>query len=117
MKEIKNVTLYKCDFCGKEYKRKHACITHEERCGSNPKNDRACFNCDNIHKTKVSIYFENGYGEWEEDREILYCDEVKTFLYPPSVERKGNSFLQEDINDGEIENNPMPKECIYCQPF
>ena len=115
MKVLKNITLYKCDYCGKEYKREKNCIKHEDRCSSNPVNDRACFYCESIEKTKVNIYIDE--YETTEKRETLYCKEVKTFLYPPSVEHKGNAYLQEDIGDGDVENNPMPTKCKHCPSF
>jgi len=113
MKIIENVTLYKCDHCGKEYKRKYYAEKHEKQCSSNPDNYKPCLYCENLIKKKASILFDTYHGEHREGRDLLYCEKIKSFLYPPKVEFKGNAFLQEDIEDGETENKPMPKECNH----
>ena len=62
MNEIKNVTLYACDHCGKKYQRRHHCVHHEQyMCAKNPNNQHACFS--------VS---ECGYLKREKKEESLY---------------------------------------------
>jgi hypothetical protein len=103
--KIETREIYKCDFCNKLYQRKNAAIKHEAACNFNPANFRACFGCHFMNKKKVELYFNNNEAE---EREILHCDKLKIFLYPPKTERKGNAH---DLGD-EI-NMPMPKECNH----
>jgi hypothetical protein len=40
--------VYKCDWCGKNYLRKHSAAHHEKYCGKNPNNRHACFSCSHL---------------------------------------------------------------------
>lgn len=85
---------------------------HEIACKKNPNNWRVCFECIHIKKQKVSIYEDTYIGEVETVVELLYCSKIDSFLYPPSVERKGNAFeLGDDLNE------PMRKECEHLKHF
>jgi hypothetical protein len=105
MKTIKNVTLYQCEYCKKDYKRKHFAISHEPKCRKNPANDQKCLHgCRHLEKKEVEIYFD--ILDCYNIKELLYCNAKEEFVHPFWVE----GYLQEDIKD-EIPNNPMPEEC------
>lgn len=101
MKTIKT-TIYECEHCGKYYKRKYHCEKHELMCKKNPANQRACFGCSNLSMETTTMY---GYLDNEYDVKLLHCSVKDKFVYPPSVEIKGNALDIGDINE------PMPKEC------
>lgn len=105
MKE-KQITAYFCAHCNKLYQRKHACITHEVYCSSNPDPQRACFSCIHLHKKSVTHYYDTYSGESYEYVTILHCKKLDKFVYPPKVEAKKNWF---DL--GDEFNEPMPKVC------
>lgn len=113
MKIKENVTLYCCEYCGKEYKRQKACETHEVRCGNNPKNYRKCSFCEHLTMKKTEVLHHNFMLQDEYyPVELFYCKKKEHFLFPPSVGYKGNAFNQEDIRD-EVPNEEMPVDCIY----
>lgn len=113
MKVIENITLYQCDHCKRDYKRKHFAIAHEPKCKKNPDNYQICLDgCPELEKKKVEIHFDAYDGDHYEDRELLFCLAKKEFVYPFWVD----GYLSEDIKD-EIPNNPMPKECDECSCF
>jgi hypothetical protein len=100
--------IYRCEHCNKLYQIKNACAKHEELCLKNPKNFRACLNgCVHLNKktTEISYDAPDG-GERYREVELLHCDKLNTFLYPPKVEAKKNWYETSDT-----ENNPMPKVC------
>ena len=100
--------IYKCDFCKKLYQIRRFAELHEKFCSKNPDNDRKCFWCKYFKKKKVVIYCDSSNGEYDFERnlELFYCDKIDSFIYPPKVEHKGNSF---DLNDDS--NEPMRREC------
>ena len=117
MKILENITLYKCEYCGKKYQLKHFCELHEKRCPSNPDNYMACINCENAVKKEmifikeVAYFSENyGVGFTDEERKInaFWCNAKNHWIYPAT--KCNNPILQENIID-EIKNEPMPKEC------
>jgi len=109
MKIIKNVTIYKCDHCGKTYQKKFYCMKHEEMCRQNPANHRPCFDCKYLEMKKIE------YGEIDPNDEefgradALYCNKRKHFVYPPCVKKP---YLEEEDPDA---NWPMPKECEFME--
>lgn len=111
--KTKNVTLYICSHCKKEYKRKHACVNHELICLKNPVNRRACFGCNHLKKKQAFAYYStfNG-GEMERKITLFHCEKINSFLYPPNVEAKGNAF-----DMGDDLNQPMLKYCKVSEPF
>ena len=111
MKIIKNATIYKCDFCNRRYERKHFAIKHEIKCSSNPDNWRACQDYTFLEFESATIHTDNYYGEEKFIIDIFKCTKKNVFIYPPKVEHKKNYFLQEGINNSDIENIPMPKKC------
>jgi hypothetical protein len=107
MKTIENVTIYKCDFCNKELKRKHSMAQHETTCLKNPINIRPCFGCPLLTKKETSVYYDNYDGSESELKvQLLYCEAKKHFLYTPKNEHKKNWFEL-----GDESNEPMPTEC------
>lgn len=116
MKTIENITIYKCDFCKKELKRKHAMEKHEKECLNNPINHRACILCTYLVKEKKNVWFENtayhpDYGNEEgEYREVdvLKCDKLKKFMYPYSIEKRD---IVERYPSTFEDQEPMPKQC------
>jgi hypothetical protein len=119
MKTIENVTLYKCDFCKKELKRKHAMEKHEKTCFNNPENHRKCFeSCRYLVQRKIELEIgRDNYDTGEPISRIyngFYCGLKKHFLMPPMVENKDggkNAKYGYDEKGEEVEQESMPKEC------
>jgi hypothetical protein len=110
--------IHECNFCGRYYKRKHFAILHEKKCTKNPINFRPCYGCVHLDKKHVGINLQDHYGDDRYvSKALLFCSETNQYLYTPQVSIKGNAFLQEDIEDGEIVNNPMPKKCDQCKDY
>lgn len=110
MKTITGITLFQCDFCKKDYKRKHHCEKHENQCFKNPKNFRPCFSCHQLTKESVEVQFEGcglygEYAEFFETKEILFCNHFGTFLHTPQNAIKGNAY---ELSEG---NEEMPIQC------
>lgn len=99
--------VYKCDHCRKLYQVKSACIKHEPKCRNNPENHQRCMDgCSSLIKKEITYYQDLSYGERETKREILFCEAKNEGVHPYWI----NGICSDDI-DGEIPNNPMPKEC------
>lgn len=120
MKTIENVTIYKCDFCKKELKRKHAMANHEEKCNNNPDNNRICFNgCQHLERKPIilDIGIDNYHTGEPEQRSYngFYCAMKKQYLIPPFIENKDgkntNAKYGYDSKGDEVEQEFMPKEC------
>jgi hypothetical protein len=107
MEEI-NKTVYKCEYCGKIYQRKHFCINHEKQCIKNLDNFRICNGCRFLSKIETSLYIDTYMGEMERKVNVLFCSKLDCFVFPPKVEHKGNAF-----DFGDKENIPMKKECEF----
>lgn len=99
--KAKDVTIYICDLCNKKYFRKHAAVSHEERCTKNPDNFRPCFTCQFLQKEKIDL----SEGPIRFVASLMHCKKKAVFLHPPSVEKKGNKI---DLGG---ENYPMPRNC------
>ncbi len=116
MKTIENVTLYKCDFCKKELKRKHAMENHEKQCNSNPINFRKCTQgCVHLETERIEVDYETYYdyenGEQQyvkEEKDVFKCTKFDKLMFPYSIEKKDlpNRFPNTYENQ-----EPMPKEC------
>lgn len=116
MKVIENVTLYKCDHCGKKLQRKHAMEAHEKKCSSNPENDRMCSSC--IFLEKVNISYEPHVQSYEGtlNSSICFkCTKKDIFMFPVSFEYSNKGVPPYVEYQGEeIIQQPMLKECdIY----
>ncbi len=113
---IENITLYKCDFCKKELKRKHAMINHELKCNCNPINFRACTNgCKFLDREVIDVDYESYYdyenGEQHyETKQVnaFKCTKFDKIMYPFSIEK--SSALEKHPETFE-DQEPMPKEC------
>lgn len=115
MKIIKNVILYKCEYCGKKYQRKHACHDHEIICNKNPKNRRPCLNgCKHLESIKIlrdrdgnvsaggiPVSYQPSYAN------TFKCTKHDVVMYHPKCEY--SEYLQGIIE--ETDQDPMPKEC------
>lgn len=119
MKTIENVTIYKCDFCSKELKRKYAMEKHEKQCNCNPVNLRPCLNnCHHLERKPVvlGIGREDYFSGEEITKEYngFFCSLKNEYLVHPKAEHK-NEFIKSeptyDINDFEIFQKSMPKNC------
>lgn len=117
MKVIENVTIFKCDFCSKELKRKNAMQKHEKQCYNNPDNFRACFNCcihlESKNDGDNEIHYIAG-GEYnirlERTPNYFFCNKKQIKIYTPNAEFKGLPKLYPDTFEDQ---EPMPKECEY----
>lgn len=106
--------IYKCDHCKKVYQIKSACEKHELRCKKNPDNLKICHGCNFLEKKEVHVNSMYLYGtDHFEKKQMFYCKKVNTYLFPLSIEVTNSQHLQEDIDDGEIPNEPMKKECDH----
>jgi len=122
MKTIENVTLYKCDFCKKELKRKHAMVNHEIRCNNNPVNNRPCLNCC-IHSELKEIQYEVGYDDYNTGESVMktgktfFCSLKKQLMLHPKLEYKENGKYLKNVyqNNEEVEQDWMPKECGFYE--
>jgi len=119
MKIIPNITIYKCDFCKKEMKRKHAMINHEYSCNENPANKKACHFCEHLEEVKKETFFENPYyhpdyndadGEWKKVK-MFRCKKFDKLMYPYSIEKRG---LPNKYPCTFEEQEPMP---VACESF
>lgn len=118
MKTIENVTIYKCDFCKKELKRKHAMKNHEKKCMGNPLNHRPCLNgC--IHLTRKEIEYETGLSNYDTGESVyrkqdsFYCKLKKQFMLHPKLEHREDGKYLKNVyhNEEEVEQDWMPKNC------
>jgi hypothetical protein len=116
MKTIENVTIYKCDFCKKELKRKHAMENHEIKCNCNPLNSRACTNgCTFLEREIIDVDFEirydyeNGETQYSTKQVNAFkCTKFDKLMYPFSIEK--SNALEKHPETFEYQE-PMPKEC------
>lgn len=117
MRVVENVTLYKCDFCKKELKRKHAMESHELRCSRNPLNDRPCLNCP--HLDRKEIEFDTGISTYHGSEPIyrkanaFYCKAKDILLLHPKTQYlEGRNSLNWVLVDGEeVQQFDMPTTC------
>lgn len=110
MKTLSNVTRYRCDHCGKEYKKGHFCEKHEVACSSNPENAIACSFCQFLVEQKKLIV-EGSHSDRYANS--FFCSKKSIGLYPPKVVHKGLLFNHpENFEDEEL----MPKSCELFDP-
>lgn len=127
MKTIENVTLYKCDFCKKELKRKHAMVNHEIKCNGNPENYRPCFNnCKYLERKPITLDIGiDNYNTGEPEQRTyngFYCALKKEYLIPPIIEHKDgkntNAKYGYDEKGEEVEQEFMPEKCdLYSDGY
>lgn len=103
-------TVYKCDFCKKNYLNKGAGERHQVACGKNPANERLCFGCIFLEKKATEVFYDTWQGEQGRTLELFYYEKVKSYLHTPQNELKKNAFdLGDDAND------PMKTECEHFE--
>lgn len=115
MKTIENVTIYKCDFCKKELKRKHAMVKHEEFCNNNPKNCKACHFCEHLETIEKEVEFEkyhqgDGWCDFEPEYKnvkVFRCKKLNKLMFPFSIEKRELHKKYETFSEQE----PMPNDC------
>jgi hypothetical protein len=105
-----NVTVYSCDFCKRKMFRKHAMINHEQYCGSNPKNWRACSACDFMVRKPIEYYFDAYDGEHEGTSKGFYCEHLETYMYPNFLENKRVFIEHPEQFEEQI---PFKKQCVH----
>lgn len=119
MKVLENITIFRCDYCFKEMKRKHSMVNHELICDKNPNNQKACHFCKNLEVIEKEVFFENPYyhpdyndddGEWKSVK-VFRCILFDKLMYPYSIEKRGLPNKYPDTFD---EQEPMP---IVCESF
>lgn len=116
MKTIENITIYKCDFCKKELKRKYAMELHEKLCNNNPENHKKCLSGCNYLETEIididyETYYdhENGEQQYKTERKTVFkCTKLNKLMYPYSIEKKD---LPNRFPNSYDMQEPMPKEC------
>lgn len=111
MKIIENITLYKCEFCGKKLFIKQAMQRHEVKCNKNPENIPACFGCKFLEQTtNESRENHSEYGEVTQGWKAFRCTKLDKMLYPAKVVHKGILERYPESFEGQEQ---MPKECEY----
>src|SRR5580698_8853870 len=86
MQEIKNVSIFKCDFCGKKSFRKGDTTRHEKWCPANPNNKHACFN-DCKHLIRGEEEYE-GRDEYVGKKSTFTCALTMQKMFSYIAERK-----------------------------
>lgn len=104
--KIETKEIYKCEYCNKLYQIKRFAERHEEICFRNPINDRNCLHCRYLDKKDYEEHYDTYRGSDSRILKLFYCDKIKSFLYPPKVEIKGN-----DIELPDEYNEPMKTDC------
>jgi hypothetical protein len=109
----KNVTVYKCEHCGKKLFRKHAMEKHEKFCYRNPANRHICFEgCEYLKREDIKD--ECGGGPVYR-RVGFTCTKLKKPLYSYVAEKRG---LLERFPDDFDDCERMPLECPhYSNPM
>jgi len=105
MKE-KLTTIYKCDFCNKNYLSKRFAIQHEKMCSKNPANHRLCYDCKFLKKKKVYSAQQDDYGGNDIQVEIFFCSKKEIALHRPQ-----NTIKNNVIELSDYENVEMVIEC------
>jgi len=113
-----NITLYKCDFCKKELKRRHAMETHEERCSGNPVNYRPCLGCQHLERKEIQYYagVDDDYSGEPVYRKgkAFFCAKKNKLLLHPKTEYFNWRFNIKYVTfngEHEVEQDDMPKQC------
>jgi len=115
MKIIENITIFKCDFCKKELKRKYAMEAHELRCGNNPINDRVCLHCPHLDRkeiefdTGISTY--HGFEPVYRKAQTFYCKAKNILLLHPKTDYLKSDLSWVYLDNKETEQFPMLVDC------
>lgn len=110
-----NITIYKCDFCPKELKKKHAMISHEEKCDKNPKNLKHCHFCEHLEPVEIEVYIDSylcsNDGVMTKVKSFK-CNKLDKLMYPYSIEKHD---LPNKFPDTFEDQEPMPNNCDSFQ--
>jgi len=109
----RNVTIYKCEHCGKRYVREYYAAQHESMCRKRPENSIACFEgCKFLEKKTVTLWKQdcNGYGQ-STNTDILYCKKKKCGVYPYWIKGYDGADLRDKGSDEDMLNIRAPHEC------
>jgi hypothetical protein len=105
MQEIKNVSIFKCDFCGKKSFRKCDTTAHEKWCSKNPANNHACFrDCRHLLKTEEE-YFVDSDEPYAGKRTVFTCAVNSQKMFSYLAERRKHPVVNEP------DAIRMPLEC------
>lgn len=110
MEVIENTTIYKCNFCPRYLRKKHAMIKHEDLCIYNPKNHSACSSCKFLKEVEGSYEMrhpEHG-GNFTMTTKAFVCEKFGKKLYPFKVIRKGLLEKYPETFEGQ---ELMPNKC------
>lgn len=116
---VTNVTIYKCEFCKKELKRKHAMVNHEEICDNNPKNKKACYGCIHLQEHDTEYYTEHrGYdGEYDETEHKSHCFRCEKFEKLMFTWKAEKLKLPEKYPETFEDQKRMPNSCRHFKEF
>ena len=118
MRIRENVTLYNCDFCNKELKRKHAMVNHELKCRDNPANYQPCFRCKYMQKQNdggnEKFYVAGGEvcSDYVDSMDYYFCNKLKKKMYTINAVHKN---LIEKYPETFDEQEQMP--LLTCESF
>lgn len=117
MKEVSNSTYYKCDFCNKKLFRKWAMVSHEQKCSSNPANNRPCLNCNFLQR--VPAKYDTGISDYHngdpvmKDFSAFRCSKLDKIMSHPTVDFFSHKHLLSwvEVKGVEVEQVQMPNSC------
>ena len=101
------MTIYKCEHCGKIYQMKFYCNEHELKCRKNPANDRPCIHCDYLEMKDFEYDYNPDNDSYISKGYALFCNKLKHFVHPPYIK---TPYSEDDL---ECENIPMPTVCEH----
>jgi hypothetical protein len=109
MIEIKNTTIYKCEYCSKVYQLKTFAVNHHLKCRKNPENISKCSEfCTHLIKDEFEVLKSNYYTEWCENISMFKCSKLDKYVKPRWASDIVDYFCSEIP---EVEK--QPKECNH----
>lgn len=107
MKEIKNTTIYKCEYCSKIYQLKRFADKHHLKCRKNPENISKCSDfCTHLIRDKFEVLKSNCYTEWYENISMFKCVKLNKYVKP-----RWASDIDDHFSSDLPEVEKQPKEC------
>ena len=98
---MKQITAYKCGFCGKKYENAKVCIKHEKFCYKNPNNQHICYDC-------MYLEVEGGRNDGEEGMYIhksFWCSKLEQSMFTYKGEKLKLSNIKGCVR--------MPLQCEH----